>query len=170
MLAPPEQGSNEDYPVSHDVIEEKIASRRWRTLFFQIGRFSIVGVFNTVLDLCLFNLLLWSFPTQNTLLILVYNSIAYSIGAINSFLLNKYWTFQRKQSTTKGEVIRFILTTCAGILCSDLILWFAGMLLGHLGDTTVLLNNLAKLFAVAGTASISYFGMRLWVFVHKSEA
>jgi putative flippase GtrA len=136
----------------------------------QVGRFGIVGIGNTVLDLFLFNVLLWLLPTQNTMLILVYNSIAYAIGAVNSFLLNKYWTFQRKHAATPGEVFRFILTTAAGILCSDLILWLAAMLLSHISGNTTLLNNLAKLLAVGGTASVSYFGMRAWVFVRKAEA
>jgi len=136
----------------------------------QLGRFGIVGILNTILDLFLFNMLLWLLPTQNTMLILVYNSIAYTIGAFNSFLLNKYWTFQRKHAATPGEVFRFILTTAAGVLCSDLILWLASLLLSHISGNMVLLNNMAKLLAVGGTAGVSYFGMRAWVFVRKVEA
>ncbi len=145
------------------------AGRNWRKLLGQLGRFGAVGVVNTVVDLCLFNALLWLFPTHNTIAILAYNSVAYTIGAINSFLLNKYWTFQRKHATTSGEVLRFVLTTAAGILCSDLILWIAGMLLSHISGNTILLNNLAKLLAVGGTVGISYLGMRLWVFVRQPE-
>jgi putative flippase GtrA len=163
-------------PDEQESIEEKKATKarpatsRWRRIVVQVGRFGVVGVFNTILDLCLFNVLLWILPTQNIVHILAYNSIAYSIGAINSFLLNKYWTFRRSYAVTSSEVMRFLLTTGAGILCSDLILWIAGMLLSHVGGNGVLLNNLAKLLAVAGTASVSYLGMNLWVFVRKSEA
>jgi putative flippase GtrA len=136
----------------------------------QMGRFGIVGIVNTVLDLCLFNVLLWLFPTNNAVLLLVYNTIAYTVGAIDSFLLNKYWTFQRKRAATRGEIARFMLTTGAGVLCSDLILRVAGMLLSHIGGNAILLNNLAKLLAVAGTCSVSYLGMHLWVFVRRSES
>jgi putative flippase GtrA len=153
-----------------NVLYRPKARRSWHNLLMQLGRFGMVGAFNTILDLLLFNVLLWSLPTQNTMLILVYNSIAYSIGAFNSFLLNKYWTFQRKHTATPGEVFRFILTTAAGVLCSDLILWLASLLLSHLSGNTALLNNMAKLLAVGGTAGISYFGMRAWVFVRKAEA
>jgi putative flippase GtrA len=169
----PEQtviGSKEQEPI-----EEKKAAKvnpatsRWKRLVVEVGRFGVVGVFNTLLDLFLFNVLLWMLPTHNTLHILAYNSIAYSIGAINSFLLNKYWTFRRSYAVTRSEVVRFLLTTGAGIVCSDLILWVAGLLLSHVGGNAVLLNNLAKILAVAGTASVSYLGMHLWVFVRKSE-
>lgn len=148
---------------------ENAVRQRWYQLIVQFSRFSIVGVVNTLLDLCLFNTLLWLLPTRNTLLILGYNSLAYAIGAINSFLLNKYWTFQRTHTTTPGEVVRFILTTIVGILCSDLILWVAGLFLSSIPGNTALLNNLAKLLAIMGTVGVSYLGMRLWVFVRKSE-
>jgi putative flippase GtrA len=154
---------------------KNVAGRRamrvasWWHVITQVGRFGIVGIVNTVLDLCLFNALLWLFPTHSAVLLLVYNTIAYAVGAIDSFLLNKYWTFQRKHAVTRKEIVRFILTTGVGVICSDLILWIAGMLLSHTGGNAILLSNLAKLLAVAGTCSVSYLGMHLWVFVRRSE-
>jgi putative flippase GtrA len=166
---PQEQETREQESGERDAAGKTVKKRGGWQVIMRVGRFGIVGIVNTVLDLCLFNALLWLFPTHSSAHLLVYNSIAYAIGAIDSFLLNKYWTFRRKHTVTRSEVVRFILTTGAGILCSDLILWIASMLLRHVGGNTTLLNNLAKLLAVAGTASVSYLGMHLWVFVQKSE-
>ncbi len=141
----------------------------WWHHFWQIARFAIVGCLNTVIDLLVLNALLWLFPTQNTLIVLGFNSFAYTTGAINSFLLNKYWTFQRQGRITIGEVLRFLLTTGAGVLCSDVLLWGAVVVLRPLIANQMVLTNIAKIVAVLGMATISYLGMRLWVFVRTSR-
>ena len=95
----------------------------WFNIARQFVRFGLVGGLNTVVDLFILNTLLWLHPTQRTLLLILYNSVAYGIGAINSFVLNKYWTFERRQRTTMSELLRFALTTGVGILVNDLLIW-----------------------------------------------
>jgi putative flippase GtrA len=132
-------------------------------------RFGLVGGINTLLDLLIFNSLLWLFPTSNLFISLGFNSLAYSVGAVNSFLLNKYWTFQHRQSITGREVSRFVITTLLGIGCNDLLLWCANLLFVSLIARSLLWVNASKIMAIAGTVLISYLGMRLWVFTNRQE-
>lgn len=163
-----------DVPVRVSLVRQApvglrvVSHRKWHFVK-QITRFGIAGIVNTVLDIALLNLLLWMFPTRNALLILIFNSIAYALGAINSFLLNKYWTFRRWQRPTWGEAVRFVLTTCAGMLCSNVILTLVSTALQPVVHNTVLLTNIAKVTAIGGTAIISYIGMYLWVFVRETK-
>jgi putative flippase GtrA len=62
----------------------------------------LVGGLNTLVDLLILNGLLWLFPTTSSLTLLVYSSLAYSLGAVNSFLLNKYWTFGKKHGLRRA--------------------------------------------------------------------
>ena len=137
--------------------------------FRQILRFVLTGGLNTLVDLLILNGLLWLFPTSSSGMLLVYNSLAYSIGAINSFLLNKYWTFGQKRGTTRAELARFVLLTLCGIAWSSLILWLASRALHLFLFNTTVWANVSKLIAIGGTALISYLGMRLWVFVSKQS-
>ena len=98
----------------------------------------------------------------------IYSS-ASNILLINSFLLNKYWTFGQKQRTTRGKVARFTLLTIGGILWSSLILWLASLALHSFLVNATVWANVSKLVAIGGTALISYLGMRLWVFVNKRK-
>jgi putative flippase GtrA len=148
--------------------ERKAGAHRSRTLR-QMLRFSLVGGVNTVVDLLFLNSLLLLFPTTSALMLLLYNSLAYSLGALNSFLLNKFWTFGHRQPTTRRELGRFILTTLGGIVWSNSILWLASSVLHPLLINPTLWANASKVFAIAGTACISYLGMRLWVFVSKGQ-
>src|SRR4029077_1015720 len=96
------------------------------------------------------------------------NSFAYALGAINSFVLNRYWTFHRDGRPDWREVLRFALTTLAGIACNDLILGGVNNALQTMHLNTTLWTNIAKLVAIGGTILISYLGMRLWVFVQQA--
>ncbi|HLG66176.1 MAG TPA: glycosyltransferase [Ktedonosporobacter sp.] len=136
---------------------------------WQVIRFGMVGVLNTLVDVVILNFLLWYFPTHNANLLLIYNSIAYTIGAVNSFGLNKYWTFQHKRRVNGGEVTRFALISIVGICCNDGILWLMAKLLHPSIGNNLLWANTSKLTAVIGTAIISYLGMRLWVFASAGQ-
>ena len=84
-------------------IKQQPARDRFQT-FKQILRFAVAGGLNTLVDLLILNGLLWFFPTNSSSMLLAYNSLAYSTGAINSFLLNKYWTFGQKQQIGRAHV------------------------------------------------------------------
>lgn len=143
--------------------------RGWHRSLSEVLRFAVVGGLNTLVDLLILNCLLWLFPTTSALMLLAYNSLAYSVGAANSFLLNKYWTFAQRQRTTRREVFRFALTTLCGIGWSNGMLWIASTLLHPVLLNPTVWANASKVFAIAGTALISYLGMRLWVFARKGQ-
>jgi putative flippase GtrA len=145
------------------------SNKNWMHVLWQVIRFGIVGGLNTAIDILLLNVFLWIYPTNVTSLVLLFNSIAYVIGAVNSFLLNKYWTFKNYKRPTLSEIARFALTTAIGVACSDVILWGANVLLTRWISDTTLLTNLSKLLAILGTVGISYVGMHLWVFVQKTK-
>jgi len=141
----------------------------WKRWPGQFIRFSIVGGLNTSLDLLILNALLWLFPTTSTILILLFNSLAYSLGAVNSFLFNKYWTFAHQQRIKWSEVRRFAVTTLLGIGCNDTLIWSANNLFHPLISNRSLWMNASKIVAIAGTVFVSYLGMRLWVFANRSQ-
>lgn len=141
---------------------------RFRSLS-QVLRFGLVGGLNTLVDLLILNGLLLLFPTTSALMLLAYNSLAYSLGGVNSFLLNKYWTFGHRQRTTRRELARFTLTTICGIAWCNGILCLASTVLHPFLVNPTVWTNASKILAIAGTALISYVGMRLWVFVSKAQ-
>lgn len=139
------------------------------SLMAQLLRFCLVGGLNTFVDVLVFNLLMLGLPTQDNGLLVIYNSLAYMVGAVNSFCWNKLWTFQHRSSTTHSQLARFALITSLGILCNDAFLWLATTLLASFSLTSFLWLNLAKISAIAGSVSVSYLGMRLSVFPKDHE-
>ena len=139
------------------------------SLLRQAHHFVLVGGLNTALDLMALNGLLLLFPTTNTLLIVLYTILAYSVGAANSFLLNKYWTFEHAQRTTPRELARFTITMLFGIGWNAALIWLASIIAHPFLANTVVWTNVSKLVAIGSAAFISFLGMRLWVFVNTSR-
>jgi putative flippase GtrA len=127
-------------------------------------RFSLVGSLNTVIDIALLNILVWMFPGKNAFLMVTLNSIAYTVGALNSFFWNKFWTFRLRTDTTGNQVLRFILVTGLGIVCNSAFLWLITVLFTSLSLAGFLWMNIAKLGAIMGSVAVSYLGMRFGVF------
>jgi putative flippase GtrA len=162
ILSPIQTNQTEHNPSQHH-------SKRRSHLLRQAPRFILVGGLNTALDLLALNCLLLLFPTTNTLLILLYTILAYSVGAANSFLLNKYWTFEHAQRTTPRELARFTITTLFGIGWNAALIWLASKVAHPFLSNTVIWTNASKFVAIGSAAFISFLGMRLWVFVNNSH-
>jgi len=153
-------------------IERPIVStkRNLAGIFLQLLRFCIVGGLNTFVDVLVFNLLVWGLPTQDNGLLVVYNSLAYLVGAVNSFCWNKLWTFKQRSSASNDQLARFAFVTSLGIICNDAFLWLATTILSSLSLHSFLWINVAKVSAIAGSVMVSYVGMRFSVFTKNEEA
>jgi len=160
-LFPPSEEGKKDVHLSH-------RRERFR-LLKQLTRFGLVGGLNTLIDILILNLLLLSFPTTSTPRILLYNALAYGLGAINSFVCNKYWTFKQRQPVSGRELVRFTAATLLGMILNSGMLWVAGLVLRALPLNATLWANASKVLAITATMLVSYLGMRLWVFANKSQ-
>jgi len=137
--------------------------------FWQMVRFALVGIANTGVDMLFLNGLLLLYPTRNVGLLVLFNSLAYTVGAANSFVLNKYWTFQlRKAATSRRAALTFVVISMLGICCNNILLALLAKTPHPMFLKPVLWTNIAKICAVTGTACISFLGMRLWVFAGSS--
>ena len=165
-----ERGNHYNMSLSTEIVAPTASTKRSRAkLAMQFLRFCVVGGFNTCVDLLAFNLLIWMFPTQDSGLLVILNSLAYLIGAVNSFCWNKLWTFRQRSEASSDQVVRFALVTSLGIICNDAFLWLATTIFMSLSLTSILWVNVAKVFAIAGSVTVSYVGMRFGVFTKKEE-
>ncbi len=157
--------------VSLHKIEDAHASQShtWSNTFWQFLRFCLVGGANTAIDLLTFNALLWSFPTNNVLALVGYNSIAYTSGAASSFFLNKYWTFRHKQGMTRKEIVRFIIILFIEVLYSNGLMWIIGKALQPFIANATLWADASKILTVGIGAVISYLCLRFWIFASRLQ-
>jgi putative flippase GtrA len=78
----------------------------------QAAKFGSVGVLNTLVDLALYFVLTRWLGLGNQPA--VAKAISYSVGVLNSFLLNRVWTFQARGSSWV-TLIPFFLSSLVGL-------------------------------------------------------
>ncbi|WP_239618718.1 GtrA family protein [Cohnella mopanensis] len=118
----------------------------------RLAKFAIVGGLNTGVDFAVFCALVYglgfgSFWAQ---------AISYLVGVANSYLLNRYWTFQVKEKQSAAELVRFIVINLLSFGASTLVL----LSLESWGTEPAL----AKMISVVCSLAVNYIGYRLWVF------
>ena len=87
----------------------------------QAAKFGSVGVLNTLLDLALYFVLTrWlGLGAQPA----VAKAISYSVGVINSFFMNRVWTFQARGSSW-ATLVPFFLSSLVGLAINTGMLQF----------------------------------------------
>ena len=88
------------------------------------------------------------------------NMLAFSVGAIQSFLLNKFWTFKDKSPITFQQVLKFAGVTGGNMILNTLILEALIKILGvspnGAGPTAVALKvGVATIMMVVSAACCS---------------
>lgn len=123
-----------------------------------IFRFSIVGVINTAIDFLMFTL-------SQLVLGLGYSVsqiIGYSFGVLNSFILNKKWTFDDKGANKKTihELAQFVIVNLVSLSITIIAM-------------KVLIANLhigvyvSKIMVTVLAQITNFLGYKLWVFSEK---
>ena len=122
--------------------------------FVRFVRFALVGVLNTVVDFGMFVLLQSILHTN----LYTANAIAYLLAVVNSFLMNKYWTFSNHPT---GRLILqdfglFTIGNVAGLTLSTLIIY---------ASTLFLPAVLGKVLAIAVVFPWNYWFSRRFVYI-----
>lgn len=119
----------------------------------RMGKFALTGVGNTVVDYLIYSLLAVVLGVN----VYLAQICGYMAGMLNSYLINRSWTFQSRGRFFGLQLVKFIVVNLITLAISMLLLKvfidFAGFNL-----------LLAKLPTVAVTIAVNFVLSRLWVF------
>lgn len=123
--------------------------------FKHITRFGCVGCINTMFDFGIFCISNSSFGVNYV----ISQILSYSSGTLNSYLFNKFWTFNDAKTSKKGakEITQFIVVNCASLGIS---------LIG----LSILMNDnsmnsiIAKIISMVLAQVVNFLGYKFWVF------
>lgn len=134
--------------------------------FLQFGKFFIVGLVNTGLDFGILNLLMWMTKTYEGGNIAIFNTISFSVAVLNSYLLNKYWTFEDKNaSKVPMQFAKFFAVAAIGWGLNTLILVSITTYVSPVfGLSRALWANFAKAAATAVVLAWNFVGYKFLVF------
>ncbi len=88
-----------------------------RSFFYQLSKFGLIGVANTVIDLGIYNLFIYFSDVSSGYLISVFKSFSVLAAIINSYIWNKFWSFEKKEGKNIGEEFtQFLAVSLIGLL------------------------------------------------------
>ena len=128
--------------------------------FLQIGKFALVGGINFLLDLGVLNLFIFLTSIASGPFYSVFKGASFVVAVINSYLLNKFWTFsdQRQNKKVTKEFLSFIVVSLIGLFINNIV---ASFLVNYIGPQAGLSENL---WAIIGAIVAAFVGM-FWNFV-----
>jgi dolichol-phosphate mannosyltransferase len=121
--------------------------------WFQLLRFSVVGVSGYLLNLGIFAVCLHMIGIDYRLS----SVIAYVLSGVNNFWWNRHWTFDAKHQHPMFQGPRFVLV-------SLLTYGFTYILLVTLVSDVGLMKLPAQAIAVAAATPLSFLGQKLWTY------
>jgi len=149
-------------------LKAKLKSPDFRKWFVELVRFVIVGGASFVIDLGLFNLLVYGPGHPLGSKPLTAKVISVVIATLASWIGNRHWTFSAKRTGQKGrELLIYGVLNAVGALIpvGTLALSRYSMhLAGPLED------NAATVIGIAIATIVRYFGYKLWVFTGDKDA
>lgn len=132
----------------------------------QFSKFVLIGGINTAIDFAVLNIEIKLTGITSGSGLFVLNTISFLVAVINSYFMNKYWTFQdvtRNREETKFA--QFIAVSLAGSgINSSIVAGITTFIAPVFGISPVLWANVAKLLATGISLVWNFVGYKLFVF------
>lgn len=120
-------------------------------------KFNIVGVMNTSIDFVTFYILT-TFISVNVVSAQI---MAYSLGVINSYFMNRFWTFGVKGEHNKKQISLFILVNLLALSVSTVLIYFLVKVINQV--------MIAKVLVTVIVMIINYLGQKYIIFNNRKE-
>ena len=133
---------------------------------FEFSKFAVVGVLNSGVDFGILNLLILVTGVASGGGFFAFKSVSVTLGVINSYVWNKYWTFDAANSPeARRELIAFMAVTLVAvglnIAGADVIVNVIG---APRGFSPKLWANIGAISGAGLTLFANFFGYKFFVF------
>lgn len=128
-------------------------THRLKIIFWQLVKFHFVGITNVLITYGIYSLVVYLYASHRMALI-----ADYAFGIIYTFVLNKFFTFNKAQSGRGWQEFARIILVYG---CVFMLNWF---LLNYFVENLDWNKYLAQLFSLAIVTVLSFFGQKFIVF------
>ena len=133
---------------------------------FEFTKFSLVGVLNSGVDFGILNALILVTGMASGGAFVGFKSISVTLGVINSYVWNKFWTFDASKSAdSRRELAAFLIVTVAAVAVNVLGADVIVNVLGAPGGVSPKLwANFGAISGAGLTLFTNFFGYKFFVF------
>ena len=130
----------------------------------QCFRFILIGSTNAIINFGFLNILLLIWPTTNETKLILFNTVAYLLSIVNSYIWNSRVVFKHRARKDLREKVDFSIQAGVILIISNLT-FLGGMHFLALFRLSVwLIQNISKIFAMVTPSIANFFSMKYFVF------
>ena len=134
---------------------------RMRPIFYEVGKFILVGSLNTFVDLGVLNVFILATAITAGAMFSVFKGVAFIVAVINSYFWNKHWTFKAE----KGRFREFLVVSLIGFLINVGVASVMVNLVGPLGGLSgPIWANIGAITATVVALLWNFLGYKFFVF------
>lgn len=124
--------------------------------FIKLIKFCITGGINTIVDFVVYSVLVFIglAPT-------ISQGISFLAGTLNSYIINRSWTFKTDGKFISPQLVKFILLNLFTMIISVICVYI-------FHDKLLINKYLVKIIILPITTLINFIGSNLWVFKKNS--
>ncbi len=132
----------------------------------QLMRFVVVGLINTGIDFLILNVEMFLTRITSGPGMIAQNAISFGVATINSYYLNKKWTFSDNERKKEGiKFTQFLTVSIIGIIINTIIVYlFTTSVQPMFGLNPQLWANVGKIIATAISLIWNFLGYKFIVF------
>lgn len=142
----------------------KISDNQRKTIS-QFLKFMVVGIINFIVDFGVFKIL----SSAVGLPVVLSNIISYTCGVLNSFFINRYWTFKIRHKFVSVHFAKFVFVNLISLGVNTLAVWVLVDLYGFTSGLFGIENLYAKLIATVFSFTVNFAGNKFLVFKEDNK-
>lgn len=127
-----------------------------------------MGLINTGVDFGVLNFLMFLTGITTGVGYSFFKAFSFAVAVVNSYFLNKRWTFRKEGKMEKKEFTKFVTISLIAFGINVSVASLLVNFVGPIGDISPYLwANISALAATAFTTLINFFGYKYFVFKDK---
>lgn len=128
----------------------------------RFAKFSIVGSLNFLVDIIILNSLSYITGFNKGFFAAVFSAISFLVANINSYYLNRKWTFKDNEKKSRYKV--FLMISIVGIAINMLIVYNFTTYINQSYFSDIVWLNISKIIATSLVIFFNYYSYKRYVF------
>jgi putative flippase GtrA len=139
---------------------------RRRPVLFQFGKFITIGLSNTAIDFGILNLLIFLTEVERGYLYSFFKAISFMVAVTNSYLWNRFWTFESYATNETGkQFFQFLIISGVGFAINVVVASLIVNVIGPMGEISPRVwANIGAFIAILISVFWNFLGYKFIVF------